>query len=735
MFFYMPIFPFIYKENYFYFFTLFLHFKKEITSFIENDLYRGGQMNNNNNNKLNKEFKNIINSIKKEIKTTQIKIAVETNKSIINLYFKIGKILNDNFKYGNKFIDFISQELKNEFPNTKGFSVRNLKYMKKFYHGGGGPARELIAIDGGGRGGQSDDVLDVGGVAADGGAQGLVGHGVLGLDREDDLDGAVAGGVDGDDVAVDGNRGGAGGHLGVGDVVAALRAGGDLVAVDGNGAVAGVVGDGGHGVAGVVGVGLDAEVAVAGHVGPGAVGFLVVGGVAMVGMGPLAPGDLGGGVIGDVDVLAVVGVGAGRAQGEDHGKAVAGGQGDGRIQGDGIVAGILEVAVLGAHQRAGAGIAAAGVLIDLHGVGGGLVPGGDGDRLQALGAVGREDVGNLAVVAHGLIVGNVAGAVVLVAVGVIVQIADLVEEAGVVQRGAVLIGEVEVAALAPGAAPGVLDDPGAVGAGAVGGLEVGLGVVVVPAHDGDGVVAVLVAAGAVGGGLLEAVGGGAGVEIGVGVVIADGGRAVLHDGFLDGVAVGRGNPGDVGHVGDVIVVGVLRIQAGGRGVAVLQRGGRLRGGTCPAHHSEGGHRAVAALIEVGVAQRLGGVAGQHAQLVVSVGVVEPGKMQLGEVHAAGGGRAGIVVDDAVLDHVGFDGGHGAEGPAGTVGILVLDSGDVAVAAAVVAAGEGRSDRVGRVGAVRFPAQISVGQRPAAVIIHGNVAVEGPGRFKLGFRGA
>ena len=87
----------------------------------------------NNNNKLKKEFKNIINSIKKEINTTQIKIAVETNKSIINLYFKIGKILNDNFKYGNKFIDFISQELKNEFPNTKGFSVRNLKYMKKFY--------------------------------------------------------------------------------------------------------------------------------------------------------------------------------------------------------------------------------------------------------------------------------------------------------------------------------------------------------------------------------------------------------------------------------------------------------------------------------------------------------------------------------------------------------------------------------------------------------------------------
>ena len=45
----------------------------------------------------------------------------------------MGKILNDNYKYGNKFIDDISRELRLEFPNTDGFSVRNLKYMKKFY--------------------------------------------------------------------------------------------------------------------------------------------------------------------------------------------------------------------------------------------------------------------------------------------------------------------------------------------------------------------------------------------------------------------------------------------------------------------------------------------------------------------------------------------------------------------------------------------------------------------------
>lgn len=82
---------------------------------------------------LEQEFKNIIDNIKKEISTTQIKIAVEANKNLIMMYYRLGEILNDNFVYGNKFIEDVSRELKLEFPKTKGFSVRNLKYMKKLY--------------------------------------------------------------------------------------------------------------------------------------------------------------------------------------------------------------------------------------------------------------------------------------------------------------------------------------------------------------------------------------------------------------------------------------------------------------------------------------------------------------------------------------------------------------------------------------------------------------------------
>ena len=87
----------------------------------------------NGNNIFDQHFKDVINNIKKEINTTRIKVAIEANKNLIRMYYKLGKILDENFVYGNKFIDEVSRELKLEFPNMSGFSVRNLKYMKKFY--------------------------------------------------------------------------------------------------------------------------------------------------------------------------------------------------------------------------------------------------------------------------------------------------------------------------------------------------------------------------------------------------------------------------------------------------------------------------------------------------------------------------------------------------------------------------------------------------------------------------
>ncbi len=80
----------------------------------------------------NNEYIDIINSVKAEIKSAQYKAALSVNHELIMLYYNIGKIINEHKAWGNKFIDNLAADIKLEFPNVKGYSVRNLKYMAKF---------------------------------------------------------------------------------------------------------------------------------------------------------------------------------------------------------------------------------------------------------------------------------------------------------------------------------------------------------------------------------------------------------------------------------------------------------------------------------------------------------------------------------------------------------------------------------------------------------------------------
>ena len=82
---------------------------------------------------LEKDFKRVIATIRDEIIETQVYIMSDANKRLLNLYFKLGKIIYENSKWGNKFIKELETELKLDFPNSKGFSARNLVRMKKFY--------------------------------------------------------------------------------------------------------------------------------------------------------------------------------------------------------------------------------------------------------------------------------------------------------------------------------------------------------------------------------------------------------------------------------------------------------------------------------------------------------------------------------------------------------------------------------------------------------------------------
>lgn len=76
-------------------------------------------------------YKKVFSDIKKEISRAQYKAVQVVNRELINMYWNVGKVILENSKWGNKFVNNLSVDLKLEFPQITGFSVRNLKYMRK----------------------------------------------------------------------------------------------------------------------------------------------------------------------------------------------------------------------------------------------------------------------------------------------------------------------------------------------------------------------------------------------------------------------------------------------------------------------------------------------------------------------------------------------------------------------------------------------------------------------------
>ena len=74
----------------------------------------------------------LVQNIKRDILATRNKVLCDANKELLSLYFRIGKVIHDNQKYGNSFIQTLSTSLRIDFPDTKGFSPRNLAKMSKF---------------------------------------------------------------------------------------------------------------------------------------------------------------------------------------------------------------------------------------------------------------------------------------------------------------------------------------------------------------------------------------------------------------------------------------------------------------------------------------------------------------------------------------------------------------------------------------------------------------------------
>jgi len=83
-------------------------------------------------------YAKLLEQIKMDIRQTQLRSALSITKELIMLYWRIGKILIEKTReegWGAKPLEHLSRDLKSNFPDITGFSVRNLQYMRKFTEG------------------------------------------------------------------------------------------------------------------------------------------------------------------------------------------------------------------------------------------------------------------------------------------------------------------------------------------------------------------------------------------------------------------------------------------------------------------------------------------------------------------------------------------------------------------------------------------------------------------------
>jgi predicted nuclease of restriction endonuclease-like (RecB) superfamily len=80
-------------------------------------------------------YESFLRDLKARIHSVQTRAALAVNRELVLLYWEIGRDILDRQQregWGAKVIERLAQDLRREFPEMKGFSPRNLKYMRKF---------------------------------------------------------------------------------------------------------------------------------------------------------------------------------------------------------------------------------------------------------------------------------------------------------------------------------------------------------------------------------------------------------------------------------------------------------------------------------------------------------------------------------------------------------------------------------------------------------------------------
>lgn len=85
---------------------------------------------------VDENYKKWIKEVSSRFRTSQIKAAVKVNEEMLWFYWSLGRDMDrikENYDWGTHFYERVGKDIREQLPDVKSFSPRNLLYMHQFY--------------------------------------------------------------------------------------------------------------------------------------------------------------------------------------------------------------------------------------------------------------------------------------------------------------------------------------------------------------------------------------------------------------------------------------------------------------------------------------------------------------------------------------------------------------------------------------------------------------------------